>query len=340
MGDSRHHIEALKSETNDSPPPIEFFAGWQPPERKPLTPPKGIELILGNGSTIDLSTSLDHLPKSKVTDCPLPNPVKGGVLELSYRDPDFDRKLNCGYDYQTLKITDMPPEVKLRHWIDDKGYFFWFPKGSDRESPHHYPRNLRVIEIDGQRQDVDLQRIQVSDAHMAKQTGLQTGFYSMGRSTNVLSYFRRMSEVSQSALNYEEEALRQGAQTSNNPYFRIYLSDVLVTQAMQPIIKGMTEGGKVDLGNPETIKKLDEAIEELRRAQKTSLAELQQGNRYPAGNVAPPLSPFLFYSDPYAFWGGSLYQAQRREAALVMVRGLIKSGAFSNIELPPALPPK
>ncbi|HEY9870761.1 MAG TPA: hypothetical protein V6D08_16470 [Candidatus Obscuribacterales bacterium] len=323
---------------------LDFFKGWDPGDRKPLVQPQGIEITTtGTTPKIDLlyGWRRPDSPTTPAGDRPIENPVANGTLELRYDDPDFDRKLTSGYQFNTLKITGLPPEIKLRHWVDDNGYFFWFQaSGENPPKRHHYPAGLKVIEIDGQRQDVDMQRIQVSEAYMAKMTGQSQGFDSMDRRTDVMTYFKRMSGLSESALALEEKILREGVQNSSNPYFRIYLADVLMTQAMKPIIDGVLSGGQAQMDNPETMRKLDEALEMLRQAQKLSYDELAKGNRYPPGNVSMPLAPYLLYGNPYAFWGGSLYQAQRREVALTFIRSLIQSGALNNIELPPALPPR
>jgi len=297
----------MSSAVSSSSPGIDYFIGWSKPDR-----------------------SRAAGPSDRIQD----NPVKNGVLEIRYGDPDFDRKLNCGIDFQVLRITNMPAEVQLRHWADDNGYFLWFPNGGDKQARHYYPRGLKVIEIDGQRQDVDQQRLQVSDAVIAKQRGTSDGFGSFDRNSNVMTYFQGMSQVSGKALALQEKILREGAESSKNPYFNLYLSDVLVAQAMQPIIQQAQSGNRIQVDNPETLRKLDEAIEQAKLAEKRSYDGLYAQNRFPAGNVIMPLSPLTFYNNPFGFWGGSYQQAQRREVALTWIKGLIKSGALSNIELP------
>ncbi len=343
-GELRHTQEFDRSDSQAATGGLEFFKGWNPGERNPLTQPQGIDVKTTTVSKVDLLYGwrpTEVKPPSPPTDRPLDTPITGGVLELRFDDPNFDRKLQSGNRFDTLKITGMPPEMKLRHWVDENGYFFWYQNSTENPPKrHHYPGYLKTIDIDGQRQSVDMQRIQVSDAYMAKLTGTQQGFDSMDRRTDVLTYFKRMSGLSTDALALQEKMLREGAQNSTNPYFRIYLADVLATQAMQPIIRDVTGGGQGNAQNPETVRKLDEALEMLRQAQKLSYDELARGNQYPPGNVSMPLAPYLFYSNPYGFWGGSLYQAQRREVALTFIRGLIQSGALRNIELPPALPPR
>src|SRR5688572_6748109 len=107
-------------QTTDSKPPAV--------ESRPSKPGK-IDLMRGWG-TADAPASTG--------DRAIANPVKDGVLEVRYDDPNLDRKLNGPWAYNTLKLTNVPPEVNLHNWIDDKGYFFWFKNGSDNEKPHHY----------------------------------------------------------------------------------------------------------------------------------------------------------------------------------------------------------
>ncbi len=143
--------------------------------------------------------------------------------ELKYGDADFDRKLVEGY--KRVKITGLPPGVKLRHWADEKGYYFWFENGNDNKRRHYYSSNLFELEIGGQKQNVDLERLKVNQALVSRQSGLPSGFGSMTRRTrdldygDVMIYAARMSRISADVLNTQERILREHASSSTNPYF-------------------------------------------------------------------------------------------------------------------------
>jgi hypothetical protein len=266
-------------------------------------------------------------------------------IELRYGDPDFDRKLQAS-DARSLTITGMPATVKLHHWMDDNGFFFWLENSADAGKRHYYKSNLHEIWVNGKAQDVDQQRKAVSDAFMAqksKELG-NMGFGGYSGTTDVLSYYRNLGKLSRQVLDKQESFLREGARTSNDPLYRVYLSDVLVTQAMQPIIDSFDPvKGSTRFDSPETIKKLDEAIEQTRIAQRMSRDYFgRTGRSEPPAQLAYPIAPlYMYMGDPYFAFASTLYQAQRREVAYTYMRELLKSGALNGIEiLPPALPPK
>jgi hypothetical protein len=266
-------------------------------------------------------------------------------FELRYDDPDFDRKLQSS-ESRSLTITGMPKNVKLHHWMDDTGYFFWFENSAAAGKRHYYKANLHEICIDGKAQDVDQQRKAVSDAYMAqksKELG-NMGFVGYSGTTDVLSYLRNVSKISRQVLDRQETFLREGAKTSSDPLYRVYLADVLVTQALQPIIDSFDPvNGRTRFDSPETIKKFDEAIEQTRIAQQMSRDYFgRTGRSEPPAQLAYPIAPlYMYMHDPYYAFASTLYQAQRREVAYSYMRELLKSGALNGLEiLPPALPPK
>lgn len=272
--------------------------------------------------------------------------IKNGTLELTYGDPDFDVKLRMK-DYHTLKLNGLPEKMQPAPWVDKegKGYFFWFRHQDDKINPnlsdrtqHYFPTNLKNIEI--QRQvghhfkpehvNVDEMRISATQVYMKNQNS--TGFASYGEATSALKYAQKMGEVSMGALNYQEKLLRDAANSSErNPYFRIYLSDVLAGQAAQPIIDGIVNDRPVRWDNPDTIRKLDEAIDEIRKAQ--NIIAKYGDFRVPVMQETP-LSPFMWGNSDF-YWSGASYQAHRREAQLVMLKQLARLGQIP-ISLPPA----
>jgi hypothetical protein len=296
------------------------------------------------------TTDSTSRPADKTTDATrvddtVIKPVKG-VLELEYGKPGFAKSL-AQKDYHTLKIKNLPEGVLLKPWLDNGGYFFWFENGNDNKAHHYFPKNLQKIEIEafvGKHikpftKPADELRISALQGTMAQEH--KNGYGSFQNRTHPYKYGEALSGIADKALDLQEKALREGAEASpNNPYFRIYLADVLFARSIKPIIDGIKAGKDVKLDNPETIKKLDEAIAELKKAQEVC-RKIGGHTKGPNRDLQQPLMPFglnPYYSNPDAYWGGALYQSAQREAGLTTVRAWIKSGAL-KIELPPALPP-
>lgn len=282
---------------------------------------------------------------ARVTDAAVKKPVKG-VLELDYGDPNFDKAI-AQKDYHTLKIKGLPEDVEIKPWLDKGGYFFWYKNGNDARAHHYFPPNLQTLKVEvwtGKHykpydKPVDEMRISALQSTMA---GEKSGYSSFDSTTNSYAYARKMAGVADAALDLQEKALREGAEASpKNPYFRIYLADVLLARAIKPVLEDVKAGRDVKLDNPETIRKIDAAIEELQKAQEITrkYGDIRKG---PNTRLQPPLSPFglnPYYYNPDFYWSGAAYQAYQREVSLTAVRAIIKSGAL-KIELPPALPPR
>jgi hypothetical protein len=279
------------------------------------------------------------------------------ALVLSMSDVDFDKKLtfagnNKGQEFDKLKITDVPPGVKVNYWQDPKGLFVWFEGGPDGNKRHHLPGNLNTIELPQQSKTVEAIRLDVNRNYAAQTfSGLQTfdsrfnPSYDGGASS--LQYFSKMATLGDSALLKQETVLREAAKTSDNPYYKIYLADVLTASAIKPVINDFLRTGTADLNNPVTLRKLDEAISVLDAAYRDSNGKLKEVNHYPRANAYSPMMPGAPYwnanrypGEYYGFWAGSYDQAMARQASLKMIRDHIKQNSFPRFELPPELPPK
>lgn len=271
------------------------------------------------------------------------NAMRTGVLTLQYGDPDMDQELAAG-NYQRIVI-NTPAGVQLKNWEDQNGFFFWFQGGNDSNAKHYYPATAQEMTVNGQTYDLDSERLQVSQEYAAQASGAPsgptgfTGFQTFSNSTNAITYFERMSQLSASSLSVLQNALASSAYTSKNPYFKIYLADVYTAEAMQPIVSQVMNSGTANLDNPQTLQKIDQAIQLLQAAQQDS-GQYNQS----AGSGALPLWPYSMYTTPgnynsYGYYAGnSLVQSQYREAALTVLRNLITSHALPQIQLPPALP--
>ncbi|CAN5424771.1 hypothetical protein BH10CYA1_BH10CYA1_03010 [soil metagenome] len=335
----------LKDRPGQAPTPMpggaDFGSLWTRPDQQNL------------GTGLRPTTGLDQqqpiyrpTEQQQPYDATVQNSVRNGTLELKYGDPNMDKLLSQAQNYQTIHI-DTPQGVQLKHWVDQNGHFFWFAGGGDNSAKHYYPAFSKAMNVNGQNFDLEAQRLKVDEAFAASQSAAQGPvFQSFTGRTDAMTYFSRMSGLSVQALGTLEKSLANSVATSNNPYFKIYLADVYTAEAMQPIIQQVMRGGNADLNNPETLRRLDSAIQLLQSAQGDSRSGLSRVNMNPPGNVVMPLDPYGIYSNPrdtghyYGFWGGSLDQARHREVGLTLLRNLISSGALPKIELPPNLPPR
>jgi hypothetical protein len=296
--------------------------------------------------------------------------IVNGKLTLQYGEPDFDRKLEANPNYQQLAIQGIPDGVKVKHFVDAKGYFFWLEgsgemeqiRGGDgttsqRPRRHYYSIQAKEIQMNNETRDLEATRLKVNEA-LALDGGFkgfssfkvnqQVDFQQPGNPNAVggdaMNYFLRMSKTSSNILDIQAKSLEESVRTSDNPYFKIYLADVYTAQAMKPIIDQVVNGGRyIELNNPYSMKKMEDAISLLKSVDTDSRTGLQRVNRVPPANAVMPLDPYRIYNDPrdprfseyyYGFWGGSYDQAKHREVALTFMRNLMKNNAFPRIELP------
>ncbi|MGH9553128.1 MAG: hypothetical protein ACRD3W_27360 [Terriglobales bacterium] len=309
----------------------------------------------------DLGTGTSGTTQPTITDTThqtdAPAPSSNAVLQWRFGDANMDKYL-WTTPYSQIRI-DTPPNVQVKNWADQNGYFFWFQRTDNGAAydgiKHYYPPSAKSICINGQYYDLEAQRLKVNENVAAAANGGQPYFANLNQNMSrnpmsVVQYAAGMSHLSGGALATMEGALEQSVKNSQNPYFKIYLSDVYVAQAMQPIMQQVLQTGHVDLANPQTLQRIDMAINLLNSAVADSRGGLARINQNVPGNVALPLDPYEIYMNNgynsyYGFWGGSYDQAMFRAASLTTLRNLITNGALasqlSQIDLlPPALPPR
>ncbi len=277
-------------------------------------------------------------------------PVSNGVLELEYGSANFDSRLAAASGYSTLKINDMPQDVRVRQWLNKDGYFFWFQNGQDKREHHHYAAGLKYMNVGSNcRLDVQMEQLDASNKFFSHD-GVH-GFQTYRNDTDILGYIKNLSQLTGRELGIQARALAQGAQCNDNPYFHLYLSDTYMTMAMKPIVDQVAHGQTPNLDDPMTVRFIDAAISQAKQAERDSRNICAQHRWAPPPNVASPLAPFAYYTDPYHFWAGGFDQARRREQALITLRNLVATKAIGNVVaksmsngvddvLPPALPPR
>jgi hypothetical protein len=285
----------------------------------------------------------------KVSDQASKYKVENGALTLSFKELISLSELPAtNIPYSTLRITGAPATARAMHWADESGYYLFF---NESKNNYHYPRSLKFVDLNGQMYDVDRSRLKISEVALSQAARAddtqKNPFASITNPrTDAITYFKRMAQLSGQALDWEEKVLRKGVQDTQNPYFHIYLADVLTMQAMQPLVSGFLQGGQISPEQKQAIlDKLAEADKQLKAAADKSYGPLYQMNRFPSANVVMPLAPEAFFYTPpagtyynpsYSFWGGSWDQAQRRRTAIAFTSGLIQSNVFKYFALPPA----
>lgn len=288
---------------------------------------------------------------------PLDVRIENRAIILSINDKDFDAKLSGAAktwpkDFDKLKLTDIPPGVKVNYWQDPKGLFVWFEGGQDHSKKHYLPANLTSIELPTQSKTVEAIRIDVNrnyaEATFSNLQSFDRNFNpSNDAGVNSIKYFGRIAGIADDALLKQEQVLRDAAKTSDNPYYKLYLADVLTAAAVKPVINDFLRTGTADLNNPTTLRKLDEAISLLDAAYRDSNGKLREVNHFPRANAYSPLMPGVpfwnssrYPNDYYGFYAGVYDQAMARQASLKLIRDHIKLGTFPKFELPPSLPPR
>lgn len=295
-------------------------------DRRAVTQP----VVTGNDSYITAQNPRWEVQQNR-------NGLGAGALELRYGDPDFQAKL-AGSRAETLKITGLPANVGISEWADDKGFFIWFADGQQQRQRMYLPSSFKNIEVNGYKQSVDELKIMTADAMMAEAKGTkgQPGFYSYSARTSPLDYGKKLAGIAGESLVLQEKLLREGiANSPNNPYFHIYLSDVLLAKAIQPVLQQLQSNQPLKTNNPQTLALIDESIKEAKLAQQYAA---QGGNlRVVDTQRSPLMNPFglnPFFYNPDMYWGGALYQSYQREVSLTMLKGLIRSGLLDKLELP------
>jgi len=316
---------------------------------RPEAAPRALDAVQTNGRPIQDAVRIGTDATNTVV-------ISNKTLELSFKDGNFDTKLNYvsqhGADkFNRIKIDDLPPNTVIHTWIDKNGYFFWYDDGRPGPKAHHYlPNNALLLEANNAK--IDLERERVKDNQQFAQENFG-GFRNFDRNfvpardgtTNSTSYYWKMAGGSAAALDIQEHALRESVRNSDNPYFKIYLSDINAAQALKPLRDRAEQHLPYNVNNDYTRKKIDDALSLSKAAYEQTQAELGKvgrSNQYPSLNVYLPLAPqrpYWDYSklpdDYMGFWGGGFNQSYGRTQNLTSLRGLIMSNVIPRVhELP------
>ncbi|MDZ4834449.1 MAG: hypothetical protein SGJ27_11785 [Candidatus Melainabacteria bacterium] len=301
--------------------------------------PGNVAKLTVNGNTQDLNVERrkvrEAIAKRDGID------VLDGVMTLSYKDANFDKKIFQTNLYDTLNMKDLPPGGKLTHAMDDKGFFFEVGDGKK----HYYPNNAKQLSVDGKiASDLTKTRYEVIEKYADANAG---GFKSFERQRNPLAnsdqvknFADGMSRQSAKSLDVLDRNLTEAVKSSeHHPYFKYLLANVKLAQAMGAIRERVLTGQEIN--HPSVVEKIDKCDELLDQVMKESDGRLRKMNRFPKFN-APlmPLSPYSAY-DPrnpnglYEFWGGTYDQAAFMKPGVKLIRGLVEANA---LQLPPVRP--
>lgn len=254
--------------------------------------------------------------------------IINGVIELSYNDRDFERKLMSTDKYDTIRIKELPPGVNIQHWLDEGGYFMYF-KGPDgtRGDLIHYPPNARKLSVvDVGSLDLYAERLRVNDNYAEKWHG---GFKSLQRENEVLSYLANMSTYSDRHLLNQENSLRTSSEWSGNPYFKIFLADVMAARTMKPIVRQLQDKQMPNIFDRESIARMEFANKVLGVAERDSKASLAE---WPHRPVVTPLGHRQ--PDAYHFFLGAMTQSRVRMGKVNELRQSIQGNRVPSFDVP------
>ena len=280
----------------------------------------------------------------------------------------------------------IPDKVVPSHYVNDNGHFFFFmPKDGSTpiDKGDHYELNdgtkypkgifyysqtakqIEMTDTDGKVvASLNLtEGRKAADAAYQQREGHPHHAYDVYKTryeafaslegkksdtSNPVTYMNNLSKLADRGIDQNIESLRQMAEGNPNPYYKIYLADMLLAKAMLPIgrsirenpVQALNDARFVQLNNPETMRLLDEAIRNLEDVSKESGDTLHSKGMRTPGNVLMPMYPWGYGNNDrdgyYRFWGGSLDQARHRELQLRFLKGFLQ--AMPTVELPGNLP--
>ncbi|HEY9869514.1 MAG TPA: hypothetical protein V6D08_10150, partial [Candidatus Obscuribacterales bacterium] len=164
--------------------------------------------------------------------------VIDGLLTLRYGDPAFERKLRSTPNLRILSIDGLPAGTKLRHGVEERGFYFWFDDGSGELKRYFYPSALKEVRVNGQYIDVEQEWKWLIESHLARYGSSVAGFLSVMAEIGVrelFSYYAKLAKMPEPKLEFLFKVLCKAAKDSTDPYFGIYLSDVTMARLIRSV---------------------------------------------------------------------------------------------------------
>ncbi len=255
-------------------------------------------------------------------------------LSLRYIDTEFETKLLRAGEVRTLIIVGLPHGVRLRHAVGERGFYFWFDDGAPNIKQHYYPKGLQEIRVNSQYINVDLERKWLIESYLAKYCPSIGGFLSINNVTDLrgyVVYLSRLSHIADDKLDFLFKALGMAVETTTNPYFRIYLADIVLARILKCIILHKLRQRLATMDDAEIVSMTKAILSLLDSSQAEAQRALTALNCPAQTEQFMPLSGDTLRFNPRAFWLGSLYQSQRRSAFLQDVILCIQEGTLLDL---------
>lgn len=271
------------------------------------------ELLTGIGPTA---------PQTKVRpERVIPEPkVINDCLTVRYGDQELERRLFTAGKLKTLTINGIPVGVRLTQGVDQKGFYFYFDDGSPDFRRYYHPAGLKEIRVNSQFINIDIERKWLIEAYVARYNRRLGSFMSVNHASNsgaLLSYFCTLSQMPEAKLDFLLLVLNRAVKESNDPYFRLYLFDIVMSRVMRSLIVRRFKARLVTIDQSETISVVEAAADLLN----TIVADCKDYLRSLTQTFDPdqfmPISSATIRSNPNAFWSGAYYQAERRRQLLL-----------------------
>jgi hypothetical protein len=276
----------------------------------------------GTGLNELLSGIAPTPPQNKVRpERVIPEPkVINDCLTVRYGDQELERRLYSAGKLKTLTINGIPVGIRLTQGVDQRGFYFYFDDGSSDFRRYYHPKGLREIRINSQFINVDIERKWLIEAYVARYNRSLGSFMSVNHSSNsgaLLSYFCTLSQMTESKLDFLLLVLNKAVNESNDPYFRLYLFDVVMSRVMRSLIVRRFKTRLVTIDQSETISVVEAAVDLLHTVISDSKDNLRNLTQTFDPDQFMPISSATIRSNPNAFWSGAYYQAERRRQLLL-----------------------
>lgn len=275
-----------------------------------------------------------------------------GTLTVRFGDANMDKILEQAQagKYDTVRIGGLPKDAQFVAGMTDSGQvFLLFGSNNQYNSKKFYiPDSVSTLIVDqevnarGQIQSskflTDSFRADVIQARLDKANIPSAGDLRDPRRSPE-QFAAGLANVATGVLDAQERFLRQEANNSpDNPYFRLYLADILFAKALKPVIDDLRASATdpsrktVTVRNSlEITKGIDAALNELNEAKKIC----GQNGYHP--NLDAPSGPrpwLAYHSNRDLYWSAAAYNAYRNEVAMKAIRYVISTGALNKLELP------
>lgn len=254
--------------------------------------------------------------------------VIDGLLTLRYGDPAFERKLRSAPNLRILSIDGLPAGTKLRHGVEEKGFYFWFDDGSGELKRYFYPAGLKEIRVNGQYIDVEQEWKWLIESHMARYGVGVAGFWSLTADLGVrelFSYYAKLAKMPDPKLEFLFKVLCKAAKDSTDPYFGIYLSDVTMARLLRSVT-GAANKRRQPVTPSNMAPYVEAVLVVLETIASDARNQLGQKDTGAGGGQLLGLSGHMRRLDPIAFWTGARDQASVRENLLREALPDVRSG--------------